>query len=177
MASLKISTARGGLPGEGQAGFTLIELLVVMGLLTFVGGFSLIVSMDSFRGQTFRSERDTTLSVLQKARSQAINNMCFGAGCQNGKAHGVHIQNNQYTIFQGATYATRDILLDEVIVPRSKAIALSGITDVVFAELSGSATVLPAGALSIILTDTTGKDSSSVTINTEGRLCFNDSSC
>ena len=169
MASLKISTVK--------KGFTLIELLVVMGLLTFVGGFSLIVSMDSFRGQTFHSERDTLLSTLEKARSQAINNMCFGPGCTNGKAHGVHIQNNQYTIFQGVSFATRDIALDEVIAPKSKALSITGITDVIFAALSGGATTLPAGVASIILTDTTGKDSSSVTVNAEGRLCFEDASC
>ena len=175
MALPKICTHNRGLPA-GRQGFTLIEILVVIGLLTFVGGFTLIVSMDSFRGYSFRSERTMLVAVLQKARSQAVNNMCFGAGCTDGKPHGVHIAAGSYTIFQGASYVAGDPL-NEVVVPQSKAIALSGTTDVVFTELSGAATTLPAGIEGIRIKDTTGKDSSLVTINAEGRICSDDASC
>ncbi|HVV39079.1 MAG TPA: prepilin-type N-terminal cleavage/methylation domain-containing protein [Candidatus Paceibacterota bacterium] len=175
MASRKTSTGR-SLPRQSSRGFTLIEIVVVMGLLAVVGGVTLIVSMDSFRGYTFRSEVSTLTAVLQKARSQAVNNMCFGAGCTNGKPHGIHIEGNTYTIFQGASYAARDQAQDEMITPQSKAVTLSGITDVVFTELSGAAATLPSGAPAIILSDNAGK-TSSVSINAEGRICADAASC
>ena len=133
--------------------------------------------MDSYRGHSFRSERDVLVSVLQKARSQAVSNMCFGAGCTDGKQHGVHIESNQYTIFQGATWAARDPAVDEVTAIQSKTITAVGFTDVVFAELSGTAAFTPAGATSTTLTDTAGKDTSIISITPEGRICWDDPSC
>ncbi len=149
------------------AGFTLLEILVVMGLVLMVVAFGLIVSFDDYRGFTFRNERDIVVSVIQKARGQAINNMCFGAGCTDGKAHGVYFGiPGQYVVFQGASYATRDTAVDEVIEARDKASVLSGMQSVVFGRLRADATTAGGATLTISQPGHT----STITIEPEGRV-------
>lgn len=166
MALAKIFTDKKKTPG-----FTLIEILVVIGLFTIVGSLALIVSMDDYRGFSTRNERDTLISILQRARSQSINNMCFGAFCTDGKSHGVHITSDSYTIFQGVSFAARDMDVDEVITIEDKGITLSGFTDVVFNALSGDATTAPLEVWSLALIDSSGRVST-ITVNSKGRITW-----
>ena len=131
MASRKICTPNG---------FTLIEVVIVMALVVLVAGFGLFVSMESYRGYSFRTERDNLIGTLQEARSEAVNNMCFGASCTDGRAHGVHIGVNQYVLFQGESYASRDASADEVITARYNGLAAEApsFTDIVFSRLAGT---------------------------------------
>ena len=64
---------------NSQSAFTLIEMVVVMAIISLIGTFTAFVSIDSYRGYAFRSERDTLVASLERARSQSINNMCLGA--------------------------------------------------------------------------------------------------
>lgn len=149
---------------------TLIEIVVVVGLLVVIAALGLMVSMDDYRAQNFHTERDTVVSVLHKARSQAVNNMCFGVGCTDGKAHGVHVANGEYVVFQGATYATRDVAVDEVITAGDAATVVTGPTDVIFTQLSGMVNVNPVGANSMTIT---GPNRISViTIGPEGTITW-----
>ncbi|HRH24202.1 MAG TPA: prepilin-type N-terminal cleavage/methylation domain-containing protein [Candidatus Paceibacterota bacterium] len=158
MASRKISIPKG---------FTLLEILVVMGLVLMVVAFGLIVSFDDYRGFTFRNERDIVVSVIQKARGQAINNMCFGAGCTDGKAHGVYFGTpGEYVVFQGTSYATRDVALDEVIAARDNASVVSGMTSVVFNRLRADTTTVGGTTLTI----TQPGHTSTITVEPEGRV-------
>lgn len=146
-------------------GFTLLEVLIIIGLIVIVGGLGLIVSMDSYRGFHFHNERDIIVAALEKARSQAINNMCFGGGCTDGKPHGVYFgTTGSYVIFQGASYATRDIALDEVIGQKDVAAVVSGTSEVVFQTLSGNGSVA-----TVTVTDVSGK-TFVITVTTEGRI-------
>src|SRR3989344_9280246 len=63
-------------------GFTLTEILVVVGIFALLMSFSLVVSLDIYRGDSFRAEQDFVISILQKARSQSINNI-------NETSHGI----------------------------------------------------------------------------------------
>lgn len=138
-----------------------------MGLVLMVVAFGLIVSFDDYRGFTFRNERDIVVNVIQKARSQAINNMCFGAGCTDGKAHGVYFGiPGQYVVFQGTSYATRDTAVDEVIEAKDAAAVLTGLSSVVFNRLRAD-TVTTGGTT---LTVTQGVRSSVITVEPEGRI-------
>ncbi len=123
------------------AGFTLIEMLIVIGIMTSLGGVALVVSMNNYHAYAFRAERDTLVSLLQKARSQSMSNLCLGASmsCMNGRPHGVYISAGQYTVFQGQTYAARDSAIDEIYLMRGvDVMTRSGsLTEVVFAQLSG----------------------------------------
>jgi prepilin-type N-terminal cleavage/methylation domain-containing protein len=153
-------------------GFTLMEIIIVIGLLVVIAGFALVVSLDDYRGYNFRNERDVVVAVLQKARSQAINNMCFedtGSTCSDGVPHGVYFGTaGQYVIFQGASYASRDQGLDEVIEAGAGSVVAAGMSSVVFERLSGDASVSPANS-TLTLTDERGK-TSVFTVEGNGRI-------
>lgn len=157
MASHKIFTPKG---------FTLVEILVVIGLLVIVGGLSLITSMEDYRGYGFRGERDTLITLLHKARSQAINNICIGA-CSNGKPHGVHLEPGRYIIFQGSGYAAadHDAAVDETTPARNLTISVTG-PDVVFSALAATST--PA---TLTISDGSGH-TSIITIGSEGQILW-----
>ena len=87
-----------------ERGATFFEVLVVLGILAIVGTSALFVTMDAYRSSSFRSDRDLLLATLQRARAQAMNNVCLGTGCVDGVRHGVAIRPathlNSFVIFQ-----------------------------------------------------------------------------
>jgi Tfp pilus assembly protein FimT len=146
-------------------GFTIIEIGLVIALLSIIGTFSLMLSMDNYRASSFNNDRNMVISLLQKARSQAVNNMCLGAACTEGVAHGLHIETGSYTIFQGTAYNPADALNEKISMPPT--LTFSGLANVVFTELSGS----PVAAGTITLSDGMGH-TSTIDINSEGRIAW-----
>ncbi len=141
---------------------------MVIGLVGVVAAFGLFLSWESYEATMFKSDRDILVSALHRARSQAVNNMCFDdALCTDGVAHGVYIDaaNHTYTVFEGATYAGRHVAIDQAYAG-TPGVTLAGPTEVVFLELSGNAT--PA---SITLTFTSGK-TSTIDVTSEGRITW-----
>ncbi len=151
-------------------GFTLIEIIVVIAVFTIVLGLGLFMTMDSYKGYSFRSERDVVVSVLGQARSRAVNNMYqtrWGVCYDNvGK---------NYVLFRGSTY-TAGAATNEPI-PANQAVTLSGFplcssaSWVVFEQLTGAlvpALVPHTQELAITITQDTR--SSVVSINNEGRI-------
>lgn len=118
-------------------GFTLFEIVIVMSFIAIVGAFTMMVSMDTYRGYSFHTERDVLIAALQHARAEAQGNVCVGVACTTGKSHGVYIEADKFIMFQGSSYLARDVSQDAVI-PANKAITHSGISEVVFAPLSGN---------------------------------------
>lgn len=150
---------------SNQRGFTFFEILVTMGIFIMVGGFALFVSMETYRGASFRSDRDLLVSALQRARAQAMNNTCFGAGCADGEAHGVHIQSDKYVIFQGNAYDSSDpnnAAFDSTITTTKTPATL----DILFSQLSGNSA--PA---TVTLTDAAGH-ASAVSVSVEGQISW-----
>ncbi len=143
----------------------MIEMLVVMSIFILVSGLALFVSLETFRGSVFRSDRTLIVSALQRARAQSMNNKCFGEGCTDGKPHGVKVlPNKTIIIFQGATYATRDSDVDAVFVLN---IATStGSDEFVFSRLAGSST---GGTIALI--DQLGH-ASVATVGPEGNIIW-----
>ncbi len=113
---------------KSTAGFTLVEVLVVMAIISglFVSGS--FVSFDFYRGDLLRAEQATMVSVLQKARSRAMNNI-------DASQHGVYIDSNFYILFRGPASTTA--LSTNERIPRNSAVLISGINNVVFTQLSG----------------------------------------
>jgi prepilin-type N-terminal cleavage/methylation domain-containing protein len=153
---------------HGDKGFTLIEILTVIGLISMIAGFALSTNIGSLRAFSFRDDRDELVSVLQKARSEAMNGICLG-GCTGGASHGVHLESGKYVLFQGGSYAARDTETDEIHT-LSGATALSGATDVVFERLSGDAVLSPAG--SAIMVQSSDGHASTIKINAEGQITW-----
>ena len=164
MALPKIFTHNGTM----SAGVTLIEILLVMGILAIVSGLALVTTFDSLRAYGFKHERDILVVLLQKARSQATSGVCLGALCVGGKQHGVSVQSSRYVVFEGSSYATRDVSVDEYIAVNYP-VSASGLSEVVFVELSGDA--IPSSLGSITLSDSAGH-TSRIDINSEGRIAW-----
>ncbi|MDD5068285.1 MAG: type II secretion system protein [Candidatus Pacebacteria bacterium] len=155
---------------EKTCGFTLIEILVVMAIFTLLSGLGLFMTFDSYRGASSRSERDTVVSLLERARSQAMNNVCFGASCVGGKRHGISIQSNQYVIFEGGNYASRDSEVDQI-TPANPTAIITPI-DVVFDQLTGKLypQLSPATTELIITIKQADRPDSIISINNEGTI-------
>ena len=141
------------------SGFTLTEILVVISLAALISTFALGMSLDAFRSYNFRSEQTLLLSLLQKARSQAMSNI-------DQLPHGVHVSGNQYTLYEGSAWKSRDVLKDADF-PVGKGVAPSGVTDMLFTQLSGK----PVSAGDIVLSDG-GHASVIFSINSQGRINY-----
>jgi prepilin-type N-terminal cleavage/methylation domain-containing protein len=157
---------------HSSKGFTLVEMLTVIGLIAMITALGLIMSLDAFRGFSFRNDRDAAVAALQRARSQAINNICLGTGCNDGKKHGVHFETNKMVIFQGDDYdgIGRDKSNDEIINFESKSTNASTTADgndIIFQQLSGN-----SEENTITLTDTASWRNTTTTINTAGRIDY-----
>ena len=141
-----------------------MEVLVVLTIIILVAGFSLFVSLDSYRGNSFRSERDTAIAVLQKARSQAMSNICFGT-CTDGKAHGVHFTSTQYIIFQGNSFTAGDATNQVIPINNSVTFSPAPPFDIIFNQLDGTVTA----PVSFTISDP-ANHSAQININAEGRI-------
>lgn len=171
---------------NSQPGFSLMEIVVVMGMLAMIAAMTAVVNIDTYRGYLFRSERNLTVTVLYKARSQSVSNLCMGIFCTDGRAHGVHFKldadNNLlgYVIFQcpaGPTpciYISRDaydIAVDES-VQTSGNVQFSGPEEIIFGQLSGQAVSNPAETWGITLSNATGHYGA-ISVNSEGQVDWN----
>ncbi len=181
MKSLNIYRQDRGLALSSSKGFTLIEILVVFGIFALIISLGLIVSMDSFRSFAFRNEQNLAISVLQKARSQAMSNVCIGqvtsnpaqcslpGYCCDGKSHGVYFDSNQYVIFQGAAFNAGDPANQNISKNNDdvKITDLSGYppSDIIFNQLEG--TVAANWAIKI---SASGHPPAQITINREGQI-------
>lgn len=134
----------------------------MLGILAVVGTLALGMSFDEYRGDMTRAERATLVAVLQRARSQAMSNVCRGDACTGGQSHGVHMDPDTYVLFQGRYFDPGDPA-NETIPHVTKSVAVSG-GDVLFSPLS--ATTTPEV---ILITAPTGR-TLPVTIGSEGQI-------
>ena len=148
-----------------------MEILVVTGVLSAALGFALIVSMETYHGSNFRTERNTLITLLQRARSQSMANFCVGA-CIDGKSHGVAIRPadnpDSYVLFQGPNYANRDREADAVF-EASSSVSAKGFSEVVFAQLSAISGTVDGSDL--VLFDSVGHVSTT-TVGSEGQISW-----
>ncbi len=138
------------------AGFTLIEILIVIAIFTALATMGVIVGLDSYGRYLFRSDLATAASLLQKARSEAMNNI-------GETPHGVYFNDPaNFILFYGASYATRNTSFD-LAVSRNKTVATSGLTEIVFIPLSGTTA---GGAVMLH----NGVSNTTITVNNEGGI-------
>jgi prepilin-type N-terminal cleavage/methylation domain-containing protein len=144
---------------ETGAGFTLIELIVVMAIFLIAGGFGLVLSMDSYRSYNFREQQNLLVGLLQKARSESMENI-------NQQPHGLYISQNpaEYVLFQGPSYAGRDAL-EDITFPGSGSFSCGGLNEIVFTQLSGSVPI--SGAITL---DDHIHPVININLNNEGRI-------
>ena len=140
-----------------NAGLTLIEVLVVMGIVVLLIGLGLLVSMDAFRGYIYRSERLVLVSVLEKARSRAMNNI-------NQTCWGARYDGDNYVIFKTLPDCATEAPGGDT-VPANPNATITGFTGVVFSQLRGATT----GAT---ITLTENGRAETITVNAEGAIIW-----
>jgi len=162
---------------KSHLGFTLVELLITLGLLTAIAGFGLVMSMDGYKQYALRSETDIIASMLQKARSQSMNNI-------NEKRHGVHVfldpDSHQLTYVLFACVgcisypgpSTSDLPIAAWYHASIKNPALP--FDVVFDQLTGCLSTTASACLADSITITVKQDSTNenIIINREGAISW-----
>ena len=147
-------------------GFTLIEAVVVIALIIIISGATIYFNIDGYRGYLFRSDRDTLISALHHARSEAIANICRGSSCVSGVPHGVKIESDRYIIFQGEDFSSADHSFDiEMDINPNTTFSTNGGDEVVFSRLS--ADVLTP--IEITMTENSGR-TSTISVSSEGQI-------
>ncbi|MEK7151155.1 MAG: prepilin-type N-terminal cleavage/methylation domain-containing protein, partial [Patescibacteria group bacterium] len=112
------------------SGFSLIELMIGLGLLVFIMSLGLFLSMDVYRSYAFKSEQETILNVLHRARMRSLSNI-------NQTSHGVHFQADRYVLFEGPVFISANPTNEEF--AASSAVAHSPTSlDIVFNQLTGN---------------------------------------
>ena len=144
---------------------TLIEIIISISILSMIAALGLFISLDFAKSYNFRSEKNTIVSILEKARGESINNI--------GKVrHGVHFQANplKYIIFEcpslnpqctSYTSGAADLSIDS-----SYGVSITSPSlpfDAIFNQLDGG-----SSAVSITILD--GTKSSTISVNSEGRI-------
>lgn len=122
--------------------------------MAIIAGLGLFVSMDFYRGYAFRAERSKAVSILEKARSKALNNI-------NQSPHGVKFESGHYILFQGPSSASASVS-ENISIQGS--VVFSGLSEIAFEQLSGT----PNATGSITLSDI-GKNTT-IYINSEGGI-------
>lgn len=156
MASRKIFTTRG---------FTLVEMLIVIGLISMLGSVVLFIDLSSYRGDAFRAERTTLVTLLEQARADALNNV-------GEEEHGVAIfpsdEPGSYVLFDGPSYVAGSSTNRTFPTSYEVALDAGSPTTIVFEQLSGD--VLSPGV--ITLRDPNRNITTDITINHEGTIIW-----
>lgn len=148
------------------SGFTLIEVVVVLGLFVSILAMTAFIGVQSYRRYAFYTQRSLAVSALQKARSQALDNLCLGSNCTGGQPHGVHFTaDGRCEIFQGLSFDPADPGNETVCEDESVAFEPA---DVVFLPLSAESA---AGPISFSLADTLGH-SALITVGSFGQILW-----
>ena len=90
---------------KSSAGFTLVELLIVLGVTSILAGVSAVVYGNLQVSAQLNDISSQVTQNLRLAREQSLSGL-------NNIAHGIKFDSNQYTLYQGSSYITRDASYD-----------------------------------------------------------------
>src|SRR5579863_8957521 len=156
-----------------DSGFTLLEVLISLVILVIIFSLGLFVSFDFYRSYAGESEKNIVVSTLQKARSQAMDNI-------GQNRHGVHVQGNplQYIMFECAPPCNSypGTSASDTIISASYNISLTPTPpfDIIFDQLSGDCVPSPTFdcASDNPITINGNTTSYIITINHEGQISW-----
>lgn len=117
-------------------GFTLVETMVVLTIVSILATLSVFMTVHTYEEYIHRSEHDVVLSLLEEARSHALNNF-------DQSPIGICAEPLHYVLFEGVytsgathnEYTNRDIHISISSDPPNFLCSQGGI---VFTELSGT---------------------------------------
>lgn len=132
-----------------NSGFTLIEVLIALAILVVILSLGLFLSFDFYKSFSAQSEKEVIVSILQKARSESMDNI-------NQVAHSVHFSN---------TPLTYTLMPENLPIVASYKITITAPAlpfDVTFSQLSGASS-------NQTITLSNGEI---ITINTQGQISW-----
>lgn len=152
---------------KSGAGFTLVELVVVIAIAVLLGGLAIPALRVAQKNSELEDAAQLLQSTLRLAQSRTL-------GAEAASQYGVFFDTaaspDQYILFRGATYATRDVAADEPrVLPQGVEISLITIpgSETVFARVTGA--VVNAGSVTLrLLADPTKEES--VYISSSGTI-------
>jgi prepilin-type N-terminal cleavage/methylation domain-containing protein len=139
-------------------GFTLVEVIVVLTITAILFLIAGSIAFNTFPKNAVQVETGAVTDILRRAQSRSV------SGFQDS-VWGVHFTQNEFTLFAGSTYETRNQQFDETH-PIASAVSLSGITDVIFQFSTGET----SNAGNVILTSTATGETVTLQINERGRI-------
>jgi len=135
-----------------------------MAIMSLVFGLGGVAGFDFYKRYAFQTEKNTIVSVLQKARSQSLNNI-------NQRRHGVRFADPlQYIIFecqatvpQCVNYNQADTAKDILISPAYGISITNTPFDIIFEQLSGA-------SMNTAITVSDGVMSYNISVNSAGQI-------
>lgn len=144
---------------SNQKGFTLLELLLCIALIALLFG----ISLPAYYNLSLKNDLD----VAKNEVAQSLGRASFLASASDSDTPwGVEIQQSNITVFKGSSYATRNIIYDEIYTTASS-VTPSGLTEIVFSKQTG----LPQQTGDTILTSANGQ-TKTITINSAGTVSY-----
>lgn len=139
-------------------GLTLSEILIVIAIIAILISFTLPLGLDFYRNQQLETQSQGVIQALRRAQLKAMS-------VEDDSRFGVYLTNDNYTLFKGSSYLTRDVVFDEVF-DLPIIITVSGLREIVFSKLEGKPNVTG----NIILSG--DSDSRTININEMGRINY-----
>ena len=137
----------------------MLELILAAAIFALISSFGFLVSLDFYRSYVFDNEVKVLVSLLQRARSQSLNNM-------GQSPHGFAALSSQYVLFDRADFIKPEA--GDLLYPRDAQITISWAgapEQIVFEQLSGN-----SREQEIVLSD--GKRSRKITVSKNGRIVY-----
>ena len=137
-------------------GFTLIELVIVLSITLMLSAIVGALSSNTLPKTQLHSESEAVIENLRRAQA-------FSIAGKHDQLWGVHLTSTNLTLFAGSSYALRDTQYDQVrTFPAG--ITVTGLSDILFAALSGST----SNTGTIILTADATSETEVITVNARG---------
>ncbi|KPJ57115.1 hypothetical protein AMJ49_02330 [Parcubacteria bacterium DG_74_2] len=114
---------------KNGAGFTLLEILILVGIIIILTSFLLPVGLNFYKSQQLETQAQAVIQTLRRAQLKAI-------AIELDSSFGVYFTDDNYTLFKGDSYLTRDIQYDEIF-DFPVTIKISGLSEFVFLKSQG----------------------------------------
>ena len=138
-----------------EKGFTIFEMLIVTGILAIILAIGIPISWNFYLDYELVYEQKTLNSLLGYARNLSMVN-------SGEAAHGLYIDSSNFVVFEGNSYASRNVNADKPF-PRSSAITITGPVEQWFLPLSGQTSSSTFGV-------SNGRKTFTTYVNSEGRI-------
>lgn len=110
-------------------GLTLIEILLIVGIMAILLAISLPLGLDFYKNQQLESQARGISQTIRRAQLKSMSG-------EIDSSFGVYLTNDNYILFKGDSFLTRDSQYDEVF-ELPEVITLQGLSEIVFLKLEG----------------------------------------